>query len=150
MNVNQLTETIQAYYDRNGINEKADVVVNEVNPGALKIEVHTNKLLTYIHLVHVSSIVWALMPMGVTHEVINVVLDVQHKEQKITTDGFEMKNVVEPANALPDPSTSVTMPGVNEAGEIVPMPVPRNKKKCNKNNLPEGPILPDDIIYEGL
>jgi hypothetical protein len=128
MNLTQLTETIQAYYDRSGIEEKADVKLKDGAGAHLTIEVHTGKLLTYAHLTQVSSIVWPFITAGVSHEVVNVVLDGQLKEQKITPDGFDMKVSVEPANSLPDPNTSVTMPGVNESGEIVPMPLSKKRK----------------------
>jgi|SRR3954464_360631 hypothetical protein len=125
--VNQIIETIQAYYDRHGIEEKAEVDVKEAKGMPIVIEVNTKKLLTYDHMVRISNILWMLMPIGVMHEFVNVVLDTNLKEQKISDGGESYQ--LDYVQAIDDPNTSVTMPAVDENGNIIPIPYAKKDRK---------------------
>ena len=105
-NVKDLTETVQAYYDRYGIDEKAELEIKELNAMPIQIEVHTKKLLTYEHLVRLTNVLWLLMPVGVMHELVNVVLGDIDSKQKISDGGQSYELDYVPAPATDNPNTS--------------------------------------------
>lgn len=102
-NVKQLTETVHAYYDRYGIGEKAIVEIKELNAMPIQIEIHTKKPLTYEHLVRLSNVLWLLMPVGIMHELVNVVYEDNVKMQKLESDGLSFEISITP---LPDTDNS--------------------------------------------
>lgn len=115
--IEQMKGTIQAYYDQNGIDEKASVTIKEHKAMPVTVEVHTKQLLTYEHMVKVSNILWLLMPIGIMHELCNVILDDISNEQKESIREFITE----------DTNTSVAISGINESGNIVPLPLNKTK-----------------------
>lgn len=92
----QLTENLQLYFNQYGLSEKAKVDIEVAGTGTLTVKVHTNELLGYGHLKMISALIWSLMPPGIMHELVNVVIAPGYGEAKLVPDGIEFKTSVKP------------------------------------------------------
>jgi hypothetical protein len=120
---NQITENVQSFYDKSGIAEKAKCTIETLGNNKMTVKLHTRSLLGYDCLRRVNAIIWSLMPSGLYHEIVNVVFDSILISEDAIYGGVKDEKKIDDAN------TSVTMAGVNEAGEIVPLPVQPKKKR---------------------
>lgn len=67
----QLTQSIQIYFDRNKIDEKAIVTIEAVGTGRLLIKLHSAKTLAYEQFKFICNLAHLLMPLGVMYEVVH-------------------------------------------------------------------------------
>jgi hypothetical protein len=142
INLKQITETIQAYFDNRNIKETAEVSVENKEMTYI-FRLHTSALLNYEHMVNLNHIFNILMPRGTMHELINVATQ-KYGEQKltVTTDTIELDFKIslppgavpldEPTDVQPGPHPGITREFINiiNTSDSVTMPV--SKKKKNK------------------
>jgi hypothetical protein len=108
----QITENVQAFYERSGIDEKANVIIEVKGTGMLVVSIHTNALLNYDSMRTIGNIVFMLTPPGIMHDVVNLSCE----NSKTLTSGpkdaalFIDENSEKREFANIDTSTDVTMP----------------------------------------
>lgn len=107
--INQLSETVQFYFGKRGIKEVVDFKYNVPGAGRLLVELHTKELLRYEDLSFIEKLVFALMPIGIMYEFVNVAVSPTNQEQKIIPDGFEMTYSVPPLTE--NEPTDTMLPG---------------------------------------
>lgn len=129
-NLEQITETVQAFYDRTGIKETAKITVEKQGLITFVYTVHTTELLSYDSLISITQLFYLLMPVGAMHEVINVATD---RKAKLIPNGISVEMSVNPMDVHPgqnstDPERTSVVSVINQMGsEMLP------DKKGNKN-----------------
>lgn len=103
---NQLTETVQFYFNRRGLNETAEFNYKVPGAGRLIVELHTKELLCYVDLAFIEKLVFALMPIGIMYELVNLVGD--HDTPDLQVKQLQHDQAREFTNI--NTSTDVTMP----------------------------------------
>ena len=125
----KLTENIQHHFDRNGITEKAEVTIQEPQAGKLIVQIHTIELLQYSTLQAIEYIIWALAPIGLSYELLNIAKSPTNREQKLVPDGIEYK-ISMPPDAIEAVKTSAKREFINiDTSTDVTMLASNKKKK---------------------
>jgi|ERR1044072_62155 hypothetical protein len=70
----QLQDSIQRYFEASNIDEKASVGIIVKSAGTLVVDVYTKALLPLDQLNTINGMVYMLLPFGIMHEVVNVLL----------------------------------------------------------------------------
>lgn len=148
-----LTDTVQFYFDRRGIDEEIQFQFHERETGRIMVELHTASLVGYKNIVFIEKLVWALMPSGANYELVNVVKNVQGDTE------VEIKETIEEIKTTITKTVEISIPAHNfleESGEISPEAFEALKAKPeasprvkNQRELPNIDTSTDVTMFPG-